>query len=455
MRIAYMTHFYPPSPCGGAGYYTAAIAEAFQAGGATVNVLCADRWGEGQRHINGYSDDVRHGVSVRRLHINWRLAPAPFDYTYDNPALDPLVRDFVAGLHPDVVHITSCYTLSARVISTVKQLGIPVLVHLVDYWFICPRHTLLRKSGEICYGGKNAWDCQDCMLYATSIDRVTRKLLPGNTRSVFLMKLGKAPIATRQPGAIGMLGDMARRREYALEQLSMADDIISPSYALKDLYEQNGLPGHRIRVVRHGQAIDWADQVRRKPSPRLRLGFLGNVITVKGVHVLIDAFRRLQPNDRLELHIFGNDTFDQDYTHQLRSNLPANTVWHGAYERAQLPSILSEIDVVVVPSIWHENAPLVIQEAFAAGCPVLVSNLGGMAEVVDNFKNGLHFQVGSAEDLAAKIGILAANPSLLATMRANLPPVKPIQQERTELTQIYSDLILNNHNTFPATQHPA
>src|SRR6185503_11624350 len=76
----------------------------------------------------------------------------------------------------------------------------------------------------------------------------------------------------------------------------------------------------------------------------------------------------------------------------------------GRYDNRDLPSLMEKVDWVVVPSRWWENSPLVIQEAFAHGRPVISSDIGGMAERVVHGVNGLHFRVGDPVSLAGTIG---------------------------------------------------
>lgn len=441
MKIAFITHFYPPSPCGGAGKYTAAIATLFQRHGATVAVLCADQWGEGVAHINGHVDDEYDGVPVRRILINWRKAPRPFDYLYDNPALDADVGRFLSEFKPDVVHVTSCYALSARVIALAKARRIPVVVHLVDFWFICPLHTLLRRNGELCDGGRDAWDCQSCLLTGTKYAIVTAKMLTESQRANLTRRLVGSSLATRTRGLIGLFGDMERRRALVPEYLEQADILIAPSYALRDLYVKNGIPAQRMHVMHYGHDFSWASQVQRKPDSRLRLVYIGNILPIKGVHVLLNAFSRLQPDSGIVLDIYGVDDLDISYSTGLRSALPDNIRWHGAYRPADLPVILGNADIVVVPSLWHENNPLVIQEAFAAQIPVIATDLGGMAEFVQHEINGLLFKPGNADDLAFQIHRIVADPILLDRLRSGIPPVRTIDQEVDDLVAIYNQLI--------------
>jgi len=111
---------------------------------------------------------------------------------------------------------------------------------------------------------------------------------------------------------------------------------------------------------------------------------------------------------------------------------------------------LSEIDVLVVPSIWYENSPLTIHEAFLAGVPVITSNIGGMAELVRDEVNGLHFQVGNAEDLARKMLRVVENPSLLSTLKPNDSLVTKIEQHALKIETIYNHCCSKQPNPSPS-----
>ncbi len=95
----------------------------------------------------------------------------------------------------------------------------------------------------------------------------------------------------------------------------------------------------------------------------------------------------------------------------------------------------------MVPSIWYENTPLVIYSAQAAGCPVIASNLGGMAEVVQHENNGLLFEAGDASDLAAKLKLLIDAPDVLGRLADNAKNPKSVTEYATELAEIYDSVI--------------
>src|SRR5258708_38613706 len=123
----------------------------------------------------------------------------------------------------------------------------------------------------------------------------------------------------------------------------------------------------------------------------------------KGVHVLLKALTLLSPAQHIQAHLFGDLEQEPAYGQQLRALAAGQSEvhFHGRFGRDELAAVYSRFDVLVVPSLWYENNPLVIQEAFAAGRPVVASRLGGMAEFVTHGLNGLLFEPGDPASLAA------------------------------------------------------
>jgi glycosyltransferase involved in cell wall biosynthesis len=99
------------------------------------------------------------------------------------------------------------------------------------------------------------------------------------------------------------------------------------------------------------------------------------------------------------------------------------------------------VDWVVVPSIWWENAPLVIQEAFAHGRPVICSDIGGMAEKVTDGVDGLHFRAGDPQSLADTIERAVGTPGLWDRLRAGIGEVHPLARHVTNLADLYDDVV--------------
>ena len=164
----------------------------------------------------------------------------------------------------------------------------------------------------------------------------------------------------------------------------------------------------------------------------------------KGVHLLVEAFRGLDP-ERAQLDIHGHAVPYEgvdDYEADLRGLAAgaAHIRFGKAYRPEDVPSLLADADVLVVPSTWYENSPLTLHEAFLAGLPVVAAGHGGMAEFVVNEENGLHFEPGSASSLRATLQRLVDDEALLARLAVPPPAVKSIEENAQELEACYREL---------------
>ena len=144
----------------------------------------------------------------------------------------------------------------------------------------------------------------------------------------------------------------------------------------------------------------------------------------------------------VELKIFGDPSIAPDYyAHVRRMARNPRIQFPGMFDNAEVGRILSGIDVLIVPSVWPENSPVTIHEAYLAKIPVIASRIGGIPELVQDGVNGFLFTPGDATDLLSKINLFIEDRSLLERLRANIGPVKSIEENARELEGIYQELI--------------
>ena len=150
----------------------------------------------------------------------------------------------------------------------------------------------------------------------------------------------------------------------------------------------------------------------------------------------------LPPGVDATLSIHGSEKGYESYAAGLRALAgdDRRVSFPGSFSREELGNVLAELDVLVVPSRWYENAPGVIFEAFAAGMPVIATDLGGMSEFVKPGKNGLLFALEDAEDLAGQLRTLIEDRSFLGRLRAGIEPVKTVGEYAGELIELYGTL---------------
>jgi len=236
---------------------------------------------------------------------------------------------------------------------------------------------------------------------------------------------------------------MQDRKNFLHEALSLVDYRITASRFVHDVFVKNGveLP---IRVKPYGHDLSWLEGYAGKtPSAKIRLGFIGQILPSKGVHLLLKAAGALQDDlgDRFSLSIYGNLDKQPEYRVQLRELTSSlkNIQFCGTYAHEDSAKVFADIDVLVVPSVWYDF-PLIIYEAFATKTPVIATNLGGMAEAIQHGVTGLLFERGDIDDLARQLKLVIEEPGLVEKMGSQIPPVKTILEEVNEFEKIYFEL---------------
>lgn len=441
MRILLVSHNVPPHGTAGTETYTADLAQELARRGHAVAVFA------GKKDILRREGRVlarRDGdVEIREIVNN--LYHADLRGTWDNPrverAFDALLREH----RPDVVHFQHLMYLSAGCVAAAKAHGARVLYTLHDYWLTCARMgQRVHTDGGLCrtvdfarcgtclpaHAWTQPWAARAvgpalALLHETTgvdLADAARRVRARYERpraaahepaSTPIARDAASPAETRVPtgGSAGSapgselaVAAAARWRELRERVGAHVDLFIAPSRFLRGRFvEEWGIDPRRIELVRFG-----FDRRRftgaRTPSPdgRLRVGFLGTLVPLKGPHVLLEAWSRLPPSirSRGRLVLRGPARADAAYQDRLLELARASGAEiPGPLSRDEVAPFLASTDLLVVPSVWFENSPLVIQEAIACRTPLLVSDLGGMAELVVPGENGLRFPAGDVDAL--------------------------------------------------------
>jgi glycosyltransferase involved in cell wall biosynthesis len=427
----------------GTASYTASIAAGLARAGHRVRVICVGEFADGPQAFNGSTVETLDGVTVTRLNLNWKRGPDPNRYLFDNPLVENYLAEVLASDPPQLVHLTSAYTLSASALRAVQARGIPLVVTLTDFWFLCPRVILMRADGSLCSGQTTPWECLRCLLQDSGMYRRAASILGDETLRPAFTWASHQPVISRQRGLRGLALDMETRKATLPPLLEQAEVVISPSRFLAEVFRANGLQ-HDIRIVPYSHKLDWVAELKpRQPGERLVFGFVGRIVPAKGVHVLAQAAAQLPAGLPARIVVWGDTAQEPAYTSALPQPGPERPALElrGRFSREQLAAVYGEIDVLIVPSLWYENTPLVIQEAFAAGIPVIASHMGGMAETVRPEVNGLLFEPGNAAALAAAMTRLAQDRPLLDRLRAGIEPVLTVEEGLRQLETIYQEVL--------------
>ncbi|MHA2403329.1 MAG: glycosyltransferase family 4 protein [Candidatus Kariarchaeaceae archaeon] len=443
MKILLVSSFFPPTHTAGTEKRTLGYALELNRLGHEVQVVCAGLWNIGDKYWNGISDEIYLDIPVRRIHLNWVLAPNPNEYLFRNPVVAQELKTWLQDWHPDIVHITSCYTLTASIIQLINDFSLPIVLTLTDYWFICPKHTLLRSDNTLCDGRTTNQECLDCMLSGNQTYRSMKPLLKNRASDTAIEWVSRNPRLSNLRGMRGMALDMGDRKEYLNKMIAIPEVVVAPSQYLRDTIEASGIT-RQIRVIHSGHDLSWiATNKKSSSNSGIRFGYIGQITPIKGVHILLSAFSAKLFDGQATVSIYGNYNNESAYTDQLMETSKGrenSILFHGEFPHDQLGNVLSEIDVLIVPSVWQENNPRVIQEAFASKTPVVASSVGGITEFVKHEVNGLLFERGNEDDLSRQMYRFINEPDLIQRLRTGISPVKKIENEVEELLEIYEEL---------------
>lgn len=434
MRILIAVHGFPPTHYAGAERAAERIVKWLVAHQHYVEVFTTENL-----DAPGLTVQTTHeeGFLVHRVSYNVKENDV-FRSLYDYPPLGAALRDVLAQGNFDLVHMISGYLLGGQVIHTVKTFGLPMVVTLTEYWFMCSRLNLLHPNDSLCSGPETNYKCVRCLLEEKRRYRLPAQYAPG-IANIFWMNAKQRPFVTVQEEAVALRQTTLR---HALED---ADLVISPSRFLIDKFAEYGFDTHNYRLIRHGLNMP---TVPRKPAPtgiltELRLGYIGQIKAHKGVDLIIDAvLPLLDAGYSINLDLWGTENEAPEYVARLKKMTQhySNIRWHGRYSGTQVWDILSSFDALIVPSRCYENSPTVILEAYNIGLPVIATNLGGMAELVQHGTNGLLFELNNAADLRKQIIRLLEEPNLLPQITMGVPKVKSADEEVAEIFAHYVQL---------------
>jgi glycosyltransferase involved in cell wall biosynthesis len=444
VRILFTAHQFFPESRAGVEVVTLGLARELKSRGHEPFVLAAKRTIPHSDLQPGEIEDYEfEGVPVRRVGRPEEGLSRPYRLNYSNDEMAQKTREYVRQVGPDVVHAMHLQGLSASVLPAFKEFGLPVVFTAADFWTVCPVVDLRRHDDVMCEGPEVA-HCVRCLASRSADPRVRRaRMVPGAIpRAADL--LSRTPLS-RLSFPLRQVEEVRERPEYIRERMQFVDRVLAYTRLTRDLLAANGIGKEKIQVSHYG--IDTSHVAgassERCPSSTLRLGFVGTLAPHKGPDILVRAFRMLPTGTGATLSINGSEKGYEAYAGELRglSGDDGRISFRGAFARDELRSVLAGIDVLVVPSRWYENAPGVIFEAFAAGAPVVATDLGGMSEFVRQGRNGLLFGLEDAQDLAGQLLRLAEEPGLLPQLRAGIGAVKSVGEYADEMEELYDTLL--------------
>ncbi len=364
MKICLISNLYPPNVLGGAEVSVKTVSEELVKKGHKVVVITTPFNGEKIEIVNGVKIYQINPLNIYSVydHPHKPLLLKPLWHVIDlwNPYDNSIIKNVLKTEKPDIVHIHNFKGLSISSFAAAKSLNIPIVFTAHDYSLICMRANLLNSSGEIC-----KTPAFMCKIY----NKIQKELV------------------NNKP-----------------------DLLISPSQFVIDKLKSNGI-FKDIKAQKVPLGIELNDcQESNKDYSKIDILYAGNLGEHKGVHILINAFKRIK-NDNAQLNIVGKGICEKKLK-KLADN-DKRVKFHGFLEGGELLKMYENANLTVVPSIWYDNSPMVIYESFSCGTPVIGSRIGGIPELIEDEFNGYLFEPANDEELKIILEKIMKNPDKL------------------------------------------
>jgi len=431
-RILYVVHSFPPHHWRGTEVYAMELSQAMRSLGWDAQVF----------HL--VHDPEARGVSIKEgrfkeapVHAaSMNVDPSDPETYFFHPGQDRIFKQLIDRLRPDTVHfLYFAGGLSLNLARTAAQSGPRVVMTVTDFSGLCPRGQMLDRQGSRCPGPRAGLRCLPCLfdmkvfVNSPRLDRVLREYAP----------LWLAPARP------GQELDLVRKRLYAVKEAFLsAALVIYPNENTRRLHHYAGIRGRAERVMDYG--IDTTPFRRHKKAGANppRIAFVGQLLPHKGLHFLAEALDRMPLSYKLLVYGSLDDPGAREYYESLPLK-DKNAELMGTFKFENMNKVLQGTDVLVVPSNWDENCPLIVKYGMATGTAMVLADLPGMVAKREGLERVEFFKAGDPADLRralirAVAGVRkgsaeAKGPALEAALERGL--VTDIKDQARELAGLY------------------
>jgi glycosyltransferase involved in cell wall biosynthesis len=470
-RVLLTVHKFFPEHKAGTEVLTLKVAQGLMSRGYEVLVVTANPPDIDARHpsMDEWRDYVHEGVNVHSIEEGLRLKGYTFKHEYHHQAIKKHFDGVLARFKPDLVHIFHAQNLTSSIIDSCEESGVPIVSSLTDFWFVCPVVQLKRPDGALCRGpSPGATNCLTCYTpelippAGQLIEAVKKKspavgkfvdALPNPLQIACAKGLQVGYSAAKLPAAVRATTERPKALQLAANKNKA---IMVPTKLMRDIFVENGIKPELLHHVPFGlDQSNLKGHQEKTPSSQLRIGFIGTIFEHKGLDLLIKAFQKFPSQTAAVLRIYGDINQFPEYGQTIKALInvkPEQIELRGTFPNAELGGILDNIDVLVVPSRWYENTPLVIQSALATKTPVVATDLGGMSELVKHEQNGLLFKLNDYDSLHDQLARLVADRTLLQRFMNNIPPERTIEAMVDDIEAVYEKVLKSQRSAPPNSE---
>ena len=447
MRVVHVPFGYFPDAVAGTEVYVAQLARDLRAHGVESFVAAPAALSAATR----YDHD---GTPVYRFAL-----PAAEDvadlYGEGDESAARSIANILVDVDADVLHLHAFTRAgSVRAVRAAKRTGARVVFTYHTPTASCVRGTLLRDGHEPCDGALIAERCASCLLESRGVPTAVR------------LALSHAPAAlgsgVASMGGAGRWVTALRARELTSARhdafrllLAETDAVVAVCEWVRSLLLRAGASPDRVVLSRHGTP---ATPLPVRPATgshgELRLAYVGRLHPTKGVHVVLRALAAC-PDLRLTLDVYGiaQDADGARYRDELVTLTASDPRIRFLAPIApdRVVETLGSYDATVVPSQWLETGPLTVLESFAAGTPVIGSNLGGIAELVSHDLDGWLVRHPDIEAWELALRRLSTDRALLERLRAGVRAPRSTHDVARDMAALYESIAPRRASGSPAT----
>ena len=425
LRILKIIHGFPPNYNAGSEVYSQSLCNQL-AKHHQITVF--------SREENIYESDfsIRKHFENNNLSFYFVNIPRGKD-GYRHQILDDNFTKVLQETKPNIAHIGHLNHLSTGIIDVLKKSKIPIVYTLHDFWLMCPRGQFLQVNfgnttfHKLCEGQENRKCAENCYsrYFSGQSNDYMRDIEYWTSWIYTRMKVTKSIV----------------------EKVNF---FIAPSkYLMNRFINDFKVPKSKIIYLDYGFPLHYLRPVWQKHREIFTFGYIGTHIPAKGLDLLISAFKKIK--HKAVLKIWGRENQYTEFLKKMAENSNNKIEFVGEYINHNLATdVFSNIDCIIVPSIWAENSPLVIHEAQACKIPVITANFGGMKEYVEHNVNGLLFEHRSESSLTEQLNFAVFKPDKMKKLgqRGYLysfdGSVPSIENHCNELEDIYNKIISKN-----------
>jgi glycosyltransferase involved in cell wall biosynthesis len=444
MKIAIFVHCFFPEHFYGTETYTLNIATNLSKLGHSVTVVAGTFYGEPSRG-EALSSYIYNGVEVMVIDKNFFPNRRVRD-TYVQPEMSEVLRSVLTKLQPDVIHVTHLINHTAVLLSLAHEMHIPTVATLTDFFGFCFTNKLEDARGLLCSGpSRDRSNCVACYLKVAGTAKTTHPLLAWLRRRLPLSLLSRLFVLAARfnilpaKELVHVVKDLQDRPDLLREHYNCTYNVVvAPTAFLAKAYRANGLQVP-IRTHWFGVDIQRSTKPARVAGAPLRFGYIGQLAEHKGVDLLLEAYQHLQPSTA-EVMIYGPLDQDPAYASRLQDMAGPQVQFCTTFPPEEMGAVMGALDVLVIPSRWYENSPLVLLYALATHTPVIVARVEGLTEFLEEGVNGFSFERGSCADLVRVLQRFIFDTTLAARLSGTTHYERTTAVMAAELEEVYQEV---------------